>query len=541
MQAPAVAIAKAEIARGHNLLHEGKIFRKHVRPAKVNARRVLAQLNGHISHQLGAFRRVVPGRITDARIVKDVRFAAEGFRLQVNQRLNPLTDQFPRAPGAGANPDLQARFTGNNGGERPGIERTNRDHGGIMGINIARDDGLERQHNSRSSNNGVRRHVRQCAVSAQALYRHFNNINRSRNGPGPNGNLPRFITRNIMERENRIAGKALEQPLFDHALSPAHIFFGRLKNQVHCSIKIQAFGQVARRPQQHGGVAVMATGMHLAGATRYLAGSLDFDGTVHLIFQPAEEDISGAKRMIEEGLFKRFPCDAVFALHNIPGDETGQISVRPGAITAAVDIVEVTVQGLGGHGALPHMAADPIVAASGIVLALQTIVARNVDPHDPAVITVGSFNAGALATIIPGEARLKIGVRTCTRGTRELIRERIESLVDLQAKALGCEADIVYNPGISYPPGYNTPECAELVRNLAIELGQDPARIDLRGPYMFSEDFAFMQEVVPSCYFGLGNGNSRSLHDSGYDFNDELLVKGPVFWGKLVERFLKAA
>ena len=279
----------------------------------------------------------------------------------------------------------------------------------------------------------------------------------------------------------------------------------------------------------------------LLGAARYLAETENFNGTVHLIFQPAEEDISGAKRMIEEGLFKRFPCDAVFALHNIPGDETGQISVRSGAITAAVDIVEVTVQGLGGHGALPHMAADPIVAASGIVLALQSIVARNVDPHDPAVITVGAFNAGALATIIPGEAHLNIGVRTCSKGTRELIRKRIEALVDLQAKAFGCEADIVYNPGISYPPGYNTPEHAELVRDVAVELGQDPARVDLRGPYMFSEDFAFMQEVVPSCYFGLGNGNSRSLHDSGYDFNDELLVKGPVFWGKLVERFLKAA
>ena len=279
----------------------------------------------------------------------------------------------------------------------------------------------------------------------------------------------------------------------------------------------------------------------LLGAARYLAESANFDGAVHLIFQPAEEDVSGAKRMIEEGLFKRFPCDAVFALHNIPGDQVGQISVRPGAITAAVDIVEVTVQGQGGHGALPHMAADPIVAASGIVLALQTIVARNVDPHDPAVITVGAFNAGALATIIPGEARLNIGVRTCTKATRELIRQRIEALVTLQAKAFGCEADIVYNPGISYPPGYNAPEHAELVRNVAIELGQDPARVDLRGPYMFSEDFAFMQEVVPSCYFGLGNGNSRSLHDSGYDFNDELLVKGPVFWGKLVERFLKAA
>ena len=279
----------------------------------------------------------------------------------------------------------------------------------------------------------------------------------------------------------------------------------------------------------------------LLGAARYLAETKNFDGTVHLIFQPAEEDISGAKRMIEEGLFKRFPCDAVFALHNIPGDETGQISVRGGAITAAVDIVEVTVQGVGGHGAQPHKAADPIVAASGIVLALQSIIARNVDPLDPAVITVGSFQSGALATIIPGEARLIIGVRTCTKGTRELIRKRIETLVSMQAKAFGCEAEIIYNPGISYPPGYNTPEHAKLVHDVAVELGQDPARVEMRGPFMFSEDFAFIQEVVPSCYFGLGNGKSRSLHDSGYDFNDELLVKGPVFWGRLVERFLKAA
>ena len=279
----------------------------------------------------------------------------------------------------------------------------------------------------------------------------------------------------------------------------------------------------------------------LLGAARHLAQTQNFDGTVHLIFQPAEEDISGAKRMIDEGLFKRFPCDAVFALHNIPGDEVGQITVRPGAITAAVDIVDITIEGLGGHGALPHMAVDPIVAASGIVMALQSIVARNVDPHDPAVITVGAFNAGALATVIPGDAKLKIGVRTCTKGTRDLIRKRIESLVALQARAFGCEADISYNPGISYPPGYNTPEHAKLVREVAIELGQDPGRVDLKAPFMFAEDFAFMQEVVPSCYFGLGNGQSRSLHDSGYDFNDELLVKGPLFWGRLVERFLKAA
>jgi hippurate hydrolase len=275
----------------------------------------------------------------------------------------------------------------------------------------------------------------------------------------------------------------------------------------------------------------------LLGAARHIVQDVDFDGTVHLIFQPAEEDVSGAKRMIEEGLFQRFPCDAVFALHNIPGDEVGQITVRPGPITAAVDIVEIIIRGVGGHGAIPHRAVDPIVAASGIVLALQSVVARNVDPLDSVVITVGAIHAGTLATVIPGEVEMRVGVRTCTKDMRELVQRRIITLVEAQAKSYGCEADISYNPGIAYPAGNNTPAHAQLVRDVAIDLGQEPANIDLRGPYMFSEDFAFMQEVVPSCYFGIGNGASRNLHDAGYDFNDELLVKGPIFWGKLVERF----
>ncbi len=275
----------------------------------------------------------------------------------------------------------------------------------------------------------------------------------------------------------------------------------------------------------------------LLGAARLIVQNVEFNGTVHFIFQPAEEDVSGAKRMIDEGVFNRFPCDAVFALHNIPGDAVGQVTVRPGAITAAVDIVEMTIRGVGGHGAIPHRAVDPIVAAAAIVLALQSIVGRNVDPLDSVVITVGAIHAGTLATVIPGEVEMKVGVRTCTRDMRELVRQRLIALVKGQAQSFGCEADISYNPGIAYPPGYNTPAHAQLVRDVAMELGQEPSLIDLRGPYMFSEDFAFMQEVVPSCYFGIGNGPSRNLHDAGYDFNDELLVKGPIFWAKLVERF----
>jgi hippurate hydrolase len=276
----------------------------------------------------------------------------------------------------------------------------------------------------------------------------------------------------------------------------------------------------------------------LLGAARYLAETRNFDGTVHLIFQPSEEDIGGAKRMIEEGLFNRFPCDSVFALHNMPGDEAGQVSVRPGPITAAVDIVRVVIRGRAGHGALPHTAIDPVVAASSIVMALQTIVARNVDPHDSAVITVGGFNAGSLATAIPEEAVLNIGVRTCTKEVRDLMKSRIPDLIRAQASSYGCEAEVDFGYGYAYPAGVNSTDEARLIRELAIELGQDPRKIDLRGPIMFSEDFAYMQEVVPSCYFGFGNGPSKSLHDPGYDFNDELLLKGPVFWGMLVERYL---
>jgi hippurate hydrolase len=279
----------------------------------------------------------------------------------------------------------------------------------------------------------------------------------------------------------------------------------------------------------------------LLGLARELAAEKNFDGTVHLIFQPAEEDISGAKRMIEEGLFKRFPCDSVFALHNLPGQPVGQVTVRPGAITACVDIVTVAVWGVGGHGALPHLAVDPIVAASGIVLALQSIVARNLDPLDPAVITVGAFNAGSMATAIPTEAHLQIGVRTCTEPVRELMKKRIVEVVRNQAKSFGCEAEVQYGHGYSYPPGHNDPALAAAVREVALELGQEPSTVDIRGPYMFSEDFAYMQQTVPGCFLGMGNGDSRGLHDAAYDFNDVLLVKGPVFWARLVEKMLPRA
>ena len=280
----------------------------------------------------------------------------------------------------------------------------------------------------------------------------------------------------------------------------------------------------------------------LLGLARYLAETRNFDGTVHLIFQPSEEDEGGAMKMIDDGLFTRFPCDSVYALHNLPGEAEGQILVRPGPITASCDVVTIIIQGVAGHGALPHKSVDPIVAASSLVLALQTIVSRNVDPHDPAVVTVGAINGGSMATVIPDQVKLLVGIRTVTKPVRDLVLTRIRDMAIAHAKSYGCTAEV--DTGVdswSYPAGFNTEREAALVREVALEMGQDPAKVDMRGPFMFSEDFSAMQEIVPSCYFGLGAGPGPMLHDPGYNFNDVLLLKGPAFWARLVEKALPQA
>jgi hippurate hydrolase len=278
----------------------------------------------------------------------------------------------------------------------------------------------------------------------------------------------------------------------------------------------------------------------LLGLARYLAESKAFSGTVHLIFQPAEEDISGARRMIDEGLFKRFPVDQIFALHNMPGTPLGQVIVRPGAITAAVDIINITVKGIAGHGALPHLAADPIVAAAALIMALQTAISRNNDALDPAVLTVGSIHGGQLATAIPETVTLKCGLRTTSKTSREILLKRIIEITNGTASAYGCTADFDYGDCIVYPVGFNDTDSANLVREVAIASGQNPTDIDLRGPIMFSEDFAFMLEEVPGCFFGIGNGPSKSLHDAGYDFNDGLLQNGTEMLARIVCKALHA-
>ena len=279
----------------------------------------------------------------------------------------------------------------------------------------------------------------------------------------------------------------------------------------------------------------------LLAAARLIAEDADFAGTLHLIFQPAEEGGGGALRMMEDGLFARFPCDAVFALHNMPGVETGHFHFRKGPSMASSDYATITLHGVGGHGAMPHTTADTVVAAAAIVTALQTVVSRNVDPLQSAVVTVGALHAGQANNVIAAQARLELSVRALDPQVRVLLRQRIFELVELQAASYKVRAEIDWREG--YAVLVNAHEPTRLATELAIELfGTDRVQADAP-PLTASEDFAFMLEKVPGCYFLVGNGGPGSpgacmVHNPGYDFNDDIIEPGARFWLRLVERFL---
>ncbi len=281
----------------------------------------------------------------------------------------------------------------------------------------------------------------------------------------------------------------------------------------------------------------------LLAAARHLAEQGRFDGSLHLIFQPAEEGGGGALRMMEDGLFERFPCDAVFAMHNMPGVAQGRLVLREGAAMASSDYASITLQGFGGHGAMPHRAADPIVAAAGIVMALQTIVSRNIDPLQAAVVTVGALQAGKANNVIPATATLELSVRALDREVRATVERRIKALVAAQAESFGVEAQIDWKPG--HAVLVNTPAETAFAREVAVEL-VGAEQVTLQGPPLTaSEDFAFMLERVPGSYLLIGNGTGNGageggcmVHNPGYDFNDHNVAVGSAYWVLLAERFL---
>jgi hippurate hydrolase len=277
----------------------------------------------------------------------------------------------------------------------------------------------------------------------------------------------------------------------------------------------------------------------LLAAARHLARTSNFNGTLNLIFQPAEEGLAGARKMMEDGLFEKFPCDAIFAFHNMPGFPVGKFGFMAGGFMASSDTVIVKVKGVGGHGAMPQATVDAVVVASYIVVALQTIVARNVDPREMAIISVGAVHAGHAPNVIAETAEMRITVRAFNPAVRAQLRERITALVKTQAQVLGASAEIDYQ--WRYPALQNDPAMTELARSVAVEhFGADSLIPDMK-PLTGSEDFAYMLEQKPGCYFTIGNGDGEGgcmVHNPGYDFNDAILPIGASYWVKLVERFL---
>jgi hippurate hydrolase len=283
----------------------------------------------------------------------------------------------------------------------------------------------------------------------------------------------------------------------------------------------------------------------LLAAAKHLAQHGQFDGTLNLIFQPAEEGLGGARKMMDDGLFEQFPCDAIFAMHNMPGHAPGKLLLRDGATMASSENITITLEGQGGHGAMPHVAIDPVVAGASIVMALQTIVSRNVAPLQMSVITVGSLQAGEANNVIPQSATLKLSVRSLDRGVRQLLNQRIREVVEGQAQSFGVKASIEFLGG--YPVLVNTLAETDFARQVALELvGAENVELQT-APLTGSEDFAFMLEQVPGSYLLIGNGDEASgghgacmVHNPNYDFDDGNIAIGSAYWVKLTEKFLTA-
>jgi hippurate hydrolase len=270
----------------------------------------------------------------------------------------------------------------------------------------------------------------------------------------------------------------------------------------------------------------------LLGAAHALANDPDFKGTVHFIFQPAEENVGGAKLMIGDGLFQRFPCEMVFALHNLPGKPVGKFAIRDGCIAASIDVATITVKGKGGHGAQPEETVDPIVIGAHIVSAFQTVVSRNLGPFSPAVVTIGSFHSGSASNIIPERATLEMSLRATTAEDRQLMIQRLVELATSIANGFGGSVKFEWQAG--YPVTINASKAVEVAQRAARQAGQqaDPGIVDsdnlewLDNPCMGSEDFSFMLEQVPGALMFIGNGESSPLHSEEYDFNDAVMPFG---------------
>ena len=277
----------------------------------------------------------------------------------------------------------------------------------------------------------------------------------------------------------------------------------------------------------------------LLGTARYLAETRNFDGTVHFIFQPAEEGLGGARAMLKDGLFSQFPCDEIYGLHNAPDLDHGEIAIFPGPAMAGADFFDIRISGYGAHGAMPERSKDPVVIAMSLGQALQTIVSRNVDPLKSAVLSITQIHAGSAYNVIPGEAHLCGTVRAFDDGVRQLIRERMRALCAGMATAFDVEikADIRDTFSVLVNQEEQSNAVAEVARTIV-----DPANVLTRSrPKMGSEDFADMLHAVPGAYFWLGHDGSVPVHNPGYVLDDKILPIGASMFARIVETRLPVA
>ncbi len=285
----------------------------------------------------------------------------------------------------------------------------------------------------------------------------------------------------------------------------------------------------------------------LLGAARHLAKSGDFDGTIVFIFQPAEEGGAGAKAMIDDGLFARFPVDAVFGIHNWPGLGAGHFGVTAGPIMASSNEFRIEIKGVGAHAALPHNGRDPVFTAVQIANGLQSIITRNKKPIDTAVLSITQIHAGQAVNVVPDETWLGGTVRTFTTQTLDLIESRIRKIAESIAEAYDCSVKITFHR--NYPPTINSSEETRFAATVMKEIVGADKVDDAFEPTMGAEDFSFMLQAKPGCYAFLGNGHGGHrdaghgtgpcmLHNASYDFNDDLLPIGSTYWVRLAQRFL---
>lgn len=275
----------------------------------------------------------------------------------------------------------------------------------------------------------------------------------------------------------------------------------------------------------------------MLGAAKYLAETKNFNGTVRIFFQPGEETMQGAPAMIADGLFERFPVDAVYAMHNIPGLPLGKFHFRKGETMSAVDNWEIELTGKGSHGSMPELSIDPLVCGSSLVMALQTIVSRNVSPWKNAVVNVGAFQSGIAGNAVPQNAVLRLSIRNMDNEVRRMVLNKVRSITKAQAEAFNCEYEI--REGIPGTVLVNTPENTDWAASVAKATFGEENVIENANPLMGSEDFAFMLEKCPGNYVIIGNGDTFMVHHPKFVFNQDLLPIGATYWAALVEAYLK--